>query len=183
MGQSFLVKPRIFYGRQTMIVEIILYQLAIAVTFNLMKTSYAKTNSYQLTTFWGAFLGFVLSTSNRIYIGWFGILMFPLVGISTIAYIAGFLSAPPVDIDGIREPVSGSLLYGNNLISGSVIPSSNAIGVHFYPVWESVTFDEWLYNGGTYQFIVLHFITGVSCWMGREWEFSFRWINIYKLDK
>lgn len=34
--------------------------------------------------------------------------------------------------------------------------------------------DEWLYNGGTYQFIVLHFILAISSWMGREWEFSFR---------
>ena len=81
--------------------------------------------------------------------------------------------SPAVDIDGIREPVSGSL-YGNNIITGAVIPSSNAIGVHFYPVWESLGLDEWLYNGGTYQFIVLHFLTGVCCWMGREWEFSFR---------
>jgi len=89
-------------------------------------------------------------------------------------FIIGFLYAPPVDIDGIREPVAGSLLYGNNIISGSIIPSSNAIGVHFYPIWEAVTFDEWLYNGGTYQLVVLHFILGVSCWMGREWEFSFR---------
>jgi photosystem II P680 reaction center D1 protein len=140
-----------------------------------MKTSYAKT-AYQsvAATIWGSFLGFVLSTSSRIYIGWFGILMFPVIGVSVVAYVAGFVSAPPVDIDGIREPVSGSLLYGNNIISGSIIPSSNAIGVHFYPVWEAVTFDEWLYNGGTYQLIVLHFITGVSCWLGREWEFSFR---------
>ena len=124
-----------------------------------MKTSYIKIN-YQsiLSTIWGTFLGFVLSTSSRIYIGWFGILMFPLISVSTIAYITGFLSAPPVDIDGIREPVSGSLLYGNNLISGSVIPSSNAIGVHFYLVWESVTFDEWLYNGGTYQLTFLHIL-------------------------
>jgi len=30
----------------------------------------------------------------------------------------------PVDIDGIREPVAGSLLYGNNIISGAVVPSS-----------------------------------------------------------
>jgi hypothetical protein len=30
-----------------------------------------------------------------------------------------------------------------------------------------------LYNGGTYQFIVLHFVLSVCCWMGREWEFSF----------
>ena len=27
---------------------------------------------------------------------------------------------------------------------------------------------------GTYQFVVLHFMLGVACWMGREWEFSFR---------
>merc|ERR1712151_263494 len=63
---------------------------------------------------------------------------------------------------------------GNNIITGAVIPSSNAIGVHFYPEWESATLLEWLYNGGTYQFVVLHFIGGVSSWMGREWEFSFR---------
>ena len=55
--------------------------------------------------------------------------MFPLLIVSTITFIAGFIIAPPVDIDGIREPVSGSLLYGNNIISGAVIPSSNAIGV------------------------------------------------------
>lgn len=30
--------------------------------------------------------------------------------------------------DGIREPVSGSLLYGNNIISGAIVPTSNAIG-------------------------------------------------------
>ena len=100
--------------------------------------------------------------------------MFPLLSAASVFFIIGFLYAPPVDIDGIREPVAGSLLYGNNIISGSIIPSSNAIGVHFYPIWEAVTFDEWLYNGGTYQLVVLHFILGVSCWMGREWEFSFR---------
>jgi len=125
-------------------------------------------------SWWGYCVGFLLSTSNRFYIGWFGILMFPLTGLAIIAYVAAFIFAPPVDIDGIREPVAGSLLYGNNIITGAVIPSSNAIGVHFYPVWESLGFDEWLYNGGTYQFVVLHFIGGVSSWMGREWEFSFR---------
>ena len=100
--------------------------------------------------------------------------MLPLIGLAIIVYIISFALAPPVDIDGIREPVAGSLLYGNNIITGGVIPSSNAIGVHFYPAWEAATFLEWLYNGGTYQFIVLHFIGGVSSWMGREWEFSFR---------
>ena len=73
--------------------------------------------------------------------------MFPILSLAIIAYITAFILAPPVDIDGIREPVAGSLLYGNNVITGAVIPSSNAIGVHFYPVYESLAFDEWLYNG------------------------------------
>ncbi|KAJ4699433.1 Photosystem II protein D1, partial [Melia azedarach] len=84
------------------------------------------------------------------------------------------IAAPPVDIDGIREPVSGSLLYGNNIISGAIIPTSAAIGLHFYPIWEAASVDEWLYNGGPYELIVLHFLLGVACYMGREWELSFR---------
>ena len=123
---------------------------------------------------WGSVIGFVLSTANRLYVGCFGTLMFPLLCLAILAYIAAFIFAPAVDIDGIREPVAGGLLYGNNVITGGVIPSSNAIGVHFYPVWDSNGFDQWLYNGGTYQFIVLHFILSVCCWMAREWEFSFR---------
>merc|ERR1719174_1827510 len=79
-----------------------------------------------------------------------------------------FIAAPPVDIDGIREPVAGSLLYGNNIISGAVVPSSNAIGVHFYPIWEAASVDEWLYNGGTYQLVVFHFFIGVCAYIGRE---------------
>jgi photosystem II P680 reaction center D1 protein len=110
----------------------------------------------------------------RAYSSNFSILLFPLILVSTVCYILVFLFSPSVDIDGIREPVSGSLLYSNNIITGAVIPSSNAIGVHFYPMWESVSIDEWLYNGGPYQLIVLHFLLGVSAWMGREWELSFR---------
>jgi photosystem II P680 reaction center D1 protein len=125
-------------------------------------------------SWWGYAIGFLLSTTNRLYIGWFGILMFPLLGLAIVAYIAAFIFAPPVDIDGIREPVAGSLLYGNNIITGAVIPSSYDIGVDFYRVWESSNFDEWLYNGVKYQFVAFHFIGGVSSWMGREWEFSFR---------
>ena len=112
--------------------------------------------------------------SSRIFINGFGLLLVLLIGVATLAYIAAFIAAPAVDIDGIREPVSGSLLYANNIITGAVIPSSNAIGVHFYPVWESLSFDEWLYNGGTYQLVVLHFLAGIAAWLGREWEYSFR---------
>ena len=44
----------------------------------------------------------------------------------------------------------------------------------FYPIWEAASLDEWLYNGGPYQLIVCHFLLGVYCYMGREWELSYR---------
>uniref|UniRef100_A0A151UID1 Photosystem Q(B) protein n=1 Tax=Cajanus cajan TaxID=3821 RepID=A0A151UID1_CAJCA len=122
---------------------------------------------------WGRFCNWITSTENRLYIGWFGVLMIPTLLTATSVFIIAFIAAPPVDIDGIREPVSGSLLYGNNIISGAIIPTSAAIGLHFYPIWEAASVDEWLYNGGPYELIVLHFLLGVACYMGREWELSF----------
>ncbi|KAG7348085.1 photosystem II qb protein psbA [Nitzschia inconspicua] len=132
-----------------------------------------KKNADLVST-WERFSNWITSTDNRLYIGWFGTLMFPTLLTATTAFIMAFIAAPPVDIDGIREPVAGSLLYGNNIISGAVVPSSNAIGMHFYPIWEAASIDEWLYNGGPYQLIVLHFLTGVASYMGREWELSYR---------
>lgn len=82
-------------------------------------------------TLWARFCEWVTSTENRIYVGWFGVLMIPTLLTATSVFIIAFIAAPPVDIDGIREPVSGSLLYGNNIISGAVVPTSNAIGLHF----------------------------------------------------
>ena len=96
--------------------------------------------------------------------------MIPTLLAATICFIVAFVAAPPVDIDGIREPVAGSLMYGNNIISGAVVPSSNAIGLHFYPIWEAASLDEWLYNGGPFQLVIFHFLIGITCYMGREWE-------------
>jgi len=125
-------------------------------------------------TLWSRFASFITSTNNRLYIGWFGVIMIPTLLTATTVFILAFIAAPPVDIDGIREPVSGSLIYGNNIISAAVVPTSNAIGLHFYPVWEAASMDEWLFNGGPYQLIVLHFFLGICGYMGREWELSFR---------
>ena len=72
----------------------------------------------------------LLSTGNRLFIGLFGTLMLPLLILASGIYISAFIFGTPCDIDGIREPVAGSLLYGNNIITGGLIPSSNAIGVH-----------------------------------------------------
>jgi len=95
---------------------------------------------------WEQFCQWVTSTDNRLYVGWFGTLMIPCLLAATICFIIAFIGAPPVDIDGIREPVAGSLMYGNNIISGAVVPSSNSIGLHFYPIWEAMSLDEWLYK-------------------------------------
>ncbi|KAL2536864.1 Photosystem II protein D1 [Forsythia ovata] len=109
--------------------------------------------------------------------------MIPTLLTATSIFITASIAAPPVDIDGIREPISGSLLYGNNIISGAIIPTSVAIGLHFYPIWEAASIDEWLYNGGPYELIVLHSLLGVACYMGRELELSFclgmrPWIDV-----
>ena len=105
---------------------------------------------------WESFCNWVTSTNNRIYVGWFGVLMVPTLLAAAICFTIAFIAAPPVDIDGIREPVAGSFLYGNNIISGAVVPSSNAIGLHFYPIWEAASVDEWLYNGGPYPVSYTH---------------------------
>jgi hypothetical protein len=137
-----------------------------------------KNNASEVLASWPVvgvdILGWISSLENRIYVGWFGCLMIPTLLTAITAFVIGFIAAPPVDIDGIREPVAGSLLYGNNIISGAVIPSSNAIGVHFYPVWEAASIEEWLYNGGTYQLVVFHFFIGVCAYVGREWELLYR---------
>jgi photosystem II P680 reaction center D1 protein len=53
-------------------------------------------------------------------------------------------------------------MYGNNIITGAVIPFKRN-WCSFYPIWEAASVDEWLYNGGPYQLVVLHFLTGVVC--------------------
>jgi photosystem II P680 reaction center D1 protein len=68
--------------------------------------------------FWERFCAWVTSTNNRLYVGWFGCIMIPTLLTAISVYIIAFLAAPPVDIDGIREPVAGSLLY--EIISSQV---------------------------------------------------------------
>ncbi|ESA37648.1 photosystem i reaction center subunit ix [Leptolyngbya sp. Heron Island J] len=132
---------------------------------------------------WERFNDWITSTQNRIYIGWFGVLMIPTLLVAIICFVLAFVAAPPVDIDGIREPIFGSLLAGNNIISAAVVPTSAAIGLHFYPLWQATSVAEWLYNGGPYQLIVFHFLIGIWCYLGRQWELGYRigtrpWIAI-----
>ncbi|KAJ4736494.1 Photosystem II protein D1 [Rhynchospora pubera] len=84
------------------------------------------------TSLWGRFCNWITSTENRLYIGWFGVLMIPTLLTATSVFIIAFIAAPPVDIDGIREPVSGSLLYGNNIISAPVAAATAVFLI--YPI-------------------------------------------------
>jgi photosystem II P680 reaction center D1 protein len=68
-------------------------------------------------------------------------------------------------------------------MTAAVVPTSAAIGLHFYPIWEAASVSEWLSNGGPYQMIVLHFLIGIICYQDREWELSYRlgmrpWISL-----
>ena len=122
---------------------------------------------------WDNFCDWVTSTNNRLYVGWFGVLMIPTLLAATICFIVAFIAAPPVDIDGIREPVAGSLMYGNNIISGAVVPSSNAIGLTSIPFGK---LHLWM-NGlqrWSFPLVVFHFLIGIYAYMGREWELSYR---------
>jgi photosystem II P680 reaction center D1 protein len=132
---------------------------------------------------WEQFCCWVTSTDNRLYIGWFGVIMIPTLLTAATVFIIAFIAAPPVDMNGTGSPISGALLDGNNLITAAVVPTSAAIGLHFYPLWDAPSVDEWLYNGGPYQLIVLHFLIGIICYQDREWELSYRlgmrpWISL-----
>ncbi len=47
---------------------------------------------------WARFCEWVTSTENRLYIGWFGVLMIPTLLTATSVFIIAFIAAPPVDI-------------------------------------------------------------------------------------
>jgi photosystem II P680 reaction center D1 protein len=138
---------------------------------------------YGESSIWERFCNWITSTENRLYVGWFGVLLIPTALTAAIVFTLAIIGAPPVDIDGIREPVSGSLLYGNNVMTATIVPTSAAVGLHFYPVWDAASIEEWLYNGGPYEMIILHFLIAIYAYMGRQWELSYRlgmrpWISV-----
>lgn len=148
-----------------------------------MSTITQQRPEFNIASLWDRFCDWITSTENRIYIGWFGVLMIPTLLAAAICFIIAFIAAPGVDMEGIREPIAGSILAGNNPITAAVVPTSAAVGLHLYPIWDAANINEWLYNGGPYQFIVLHFLIGVWCYLGRLWELSYRlgmrpWIAI-----
>lgn len=135
---------------------------------------YRARPKFDVTTAWGRFAEWATSTNNRIYVGWFGVLMIPTFLVALTVFAIAIIAAPAVDMEGIREPIIGSILGGNNPITAAVIPTSAAIGLHFYPLWAADSVAEWLYNGGPYQLIIFHLLVAIWAYLGRQWELSYR---------
>lgn len=139
-----------------------------------MSTVLQPKRELNIGDLWSMFADWITSTDNRIYIGWFGVLMIPTFLVAAITFAIAFIAAPPVDMEGIREPIFGSILGNQNIITAAVVPTSAAIGLHFYPIWSASSIEEWLYNGGPYQLIILHLAIAIWTYMGRLWELSYR---------
>ncbi len=61
------------------------------------------------TNNWQSFCDWVTSTDNRLYVGWFGVLMIPALLTAATCFIIAFVAAPPVDIDVFTSTQSGKL--------------------------------------------------------------------------
>ena len=56
------------------------------------------------TSLWARFCEWVTSTENRLYVGWFGVIMIPTLLTAVSVFIIAFVAAPPVDIKKNRCP-------------------------------------------------------------------------------
>ena len=120
---------------------------------------------------WNQFCDWVSSTDNRLYVGWFGTLMIPTLLAATVCFLVAFIGTS-------RRYSTASV---NQLVHFSTVTTSSLVHCSFLNAWTSLlshlgsaSLDEWLYNGGPYQLVVFHFLIGVFCYMGREWELSYR---------
>ena len=99
----------------------------------------------------------VTSTNNRLYVGWFGVLIVTF-GSNYLFYYC--FCAAPRNIDGIQNQWVPSCRQQHHF-KEPCLP--NAIGLHMYPIWEPVV----LTNGSTtavVQLVVFHFPIGVFCY-------------------
>jgi hypothetical protein len=75
---------------------------------------------------WGRFCNWITSTENRLYSGWFGVLMIPTLLTAPSVFIIAFIAAPPVDIDGIRELKVRTKSFTTVLLSTHLLSLSRA---------------------------------------------------------
>ncbi|KAJ8774327.1 hypothetical protein K2173_011199 [Erythroxylum novogranatense] len=124
---------------------------------------------------WGCLCNWITNTENCLYIGWFGVLMIPTLLTATSYLLSLSFFAPPEIL-----MVFANLLRILTLRKQYYFVPSFLLRDYKFALLSnmgSYIIDEWLYNGGPYELIVLHFLLGVACYMGREWEPSFRLVS------
>jgi hypothetical protein len=62
------------------------------------------------TSLWAKFCNWITSTENRLYIGWFGVLMIPTLLTATSVFIIAFIAAPWVQGPPVNTELVGYCL-------------------------------------------------------------------------
>ena len=117
----------------------------------------------------------VTSTNNRLYVGWFGVLMIPTLLASH--HLLHHCFRPLLPLWTLMES-------GNQLLVHSCMVTTSSLVQLFHPLMQlvsiftpsgPVSLDEWALQWWSLPvLVVFHFLIGVFCYMGREWELSYR---------
>ena len=91
---------------------------------------------------WDNFCEWVTSTNNRLYVGWFGVLMIPTLLAATICFITAFVAAPP---SILMESVNPLLVLSCMETTSSLVPLFPPLMLSVYTSIPSglASLDEW----------------------------------------
>ena len=121
----------------------------------------------------GQLLEWVTSTNNRLYVGWFGVLMIPTLLAATICFVMAFVVHLWTSMASVNpSPVHSCTVTTSSLVQ--LFPLPTQLDSTSIPSGKARHRRVKLYNGGPFQLVVFHFLIGICAYMGREWELSYR---------
>ncbi|CAI8584133.1 unnamed protein product [Vicia faba] len=106
---------------------------------------------------WGRFCNWITSTENRLYIGWFGVLMIPTLLTATSVFIIAFIAAPPACYMGREWELSFRLGMRPWIAVAYSAPVAAATAVFLiYPIGQG-SFSDGMPLGisGTFNFMIV----------------------------
>jgi photosystem II P680 reaction center D1 protein len=116
----------------------------------------------------------LLQPNNRIYVGWFGVLMIPCL--ACCDNLLHYCISSVLPLWTLTAFVNQLLVLLCTETTSSLVPLFLLLMLlDFTSILSGkLLLDEWLYNGGPFQLVVFHFLIGIYAYMGREWELSYR---------